>query len=141
MTVQLQSQTTRKGEPFLWHGYISIHIPKHPHSNKQGHVKMHRFVYETYKKCCLLPTTVIHHINEIKTDNRIENLRPIISNVKHMELHKPNIDYANRFCVICDSNQTTIIKNTKSGKRRWYHYGDEFVCHYCYRFLKWRGMI
>jgi len=68
-------------------GYVLIKNPKHPHAHSDGYMRLHRLVYETYNKCCLLPYTIIHHINGVKTDNRIENLQ-IMSDSEHMRYHR-----------------------------------------------------
>jgi len=113
-------------------GYILIWNPRHPFSQQKGYVPIHRLVYETINKCCLLQTTIIHHINGDKQDNRIENLEPM-NQSKHATLtHTENYDY--RICYICGSNKT-------HGKTRetqnWYKHKEykEFICGGCYKRL------
>jgi len=93
------SQTTknllkakRKGRKPSWkggktksNGYVLIFMPEHPFS-QNGYVKEHRLVMEAHLSRTLLPTEVVHHINGIKDDNRIENL-VITTNSKHTILH------------------------------------------------------
>lgn len=67
-------------------GYIQRLRPDHPNVNKKGYVMEHRLVYEEYYKCCLLPWAEIHHINENKKDNRIQNLMTL-STSQHVALH------------------------------------------------------
>lgn len=55
-------------------GYISFYQPEHPHSDKSGHVRAHRIVVERYLGRYLTPEEIVHHVNENKQDNRIENL-------------------------------------------------------------------
>src|SRR5205807_745346 len=38
-------------------------------------IRENRLVYEIYYNCCLLPYTIIHCKNGIKTDNSIDNLQ------------------------------------------------------------------
>jgi hypothetical protein len=62
------------------HGYIKIYKPDHKFANVKGYVYEHRLVYEEHFKCCLLPYTVIHHIDGNRINNRIENLKPYYNN-------------------------------------------------------------
>ena len=48
----------------------------------------HRLVMEKHLSKKLFRNEVVHHINENKLDNRIENLM-ILSNSEHMKLHHP----------------------------------------------------
>ncbi len=56
-------------------GYIFIHKSEHPFATKQGYVREHRLVMEEYLGRYLDPSEAVHHINGIKTDNKIENLK------------------------------------------------------------------
>lgn len=56
----------------------------------------HRIVYETFYKCCLLPWSIVHHINEDKLDNRIENLEGMMRR-QHPPLHNKRHSKTGRF--------------------------------------------
>lgn len=68
-------------------GYVLIWNPKHPHS-KNGYVFEHRLVMEKHLGRYLSPTEVVHHVNEILDDNRLENLKLFSSNGVHRNHHK-----------------------------------------------------
>lgn len=73
-------------------GYYEIYIPG------QGWKKEHHIIWE--KKYGKLPEgAVIHHINENKLDNRIENLMMFPSHAAHMAYHykQRNIDSKGKF--------------------------------------------
>lgn len=55
-------------------GYIYIYNPDHPNATKQGYIRQHRLIIEKYAGIILEKQNVVHHINHIKNDNRIENL-------------------------------------------------------------------
>jgi HNH endonuclease len=69
-------------------GYVMLLKPDHPFATQQGYVKEHRLIYEQYYNCCLLPWIDIHHINNIKDDNRIENLK-VMTRSEHGRHHNP----------------------------------------------------
>ena len=67
-------------------GYILIMKKEHPFSSKSGYIAEHRLVMEKYLGRYLTKEEIVHHINGIVTDNRIENLE-LFSRSTHMKLH------------------------------------------------------
>lgn len=55
------------------HGYVDVFEPKHPLAKKNGYVLEHRMIAWD---AGLMSDKIlqVHHKNEIKTDNRLENL-------------------------------------------------------------------
>jgi len=77
-----------KGGFWISHGGYKLVMDKqHIRADKDGYVKEHILNYEKYYKCCILKSTIIHHINGIKTDNRIENLRAMTASI-HSSYHR-----------------------------------------------------
>lgn len=68
-------------------GYIHILKPEHPFAPKSGYVLEHRLVMEKHLGRYLLPTEQIHHINRIKSDNRIKNLMLFRDAMAHKKYH------------------------------------------------------
>src|SRR5688572_26402029 len=55
-------------------GYVKLLMKDHPFCDSKGYVMEHRLVMEEFLGRYLTKDEDIHHINGIKTDNRIENL-------------------------------------------------------------------
>jgi len=68
------------------HGYVNIYKPEHPFANIRGEVAEHRLVMENKIGRFLNENEVAHHMNHIKTDNRIENLL-LLTKSEHSSLH------------------------------------------------------
>lgn len=64
-----------KGHIRTWSGYIKLYRPDHPRVDSKGYVHEHTLVMEAHTGRFLTENEVVHHINGIKNDNRIENLQ------------------------------------------------------------------
>lgn len=67
-------------------GYIAIHFPDHPKSNKDGYIMEHDLIMECFIGRWLKDDEVVHHKNKIRDDNRIENLQ-LMTFKEHARLH------------------------------------------------------
>lgn len=68
-------------------GYVRRRVENHPFSDKRGYVSEHRLVMEAHIKRFLKPDEVVHHINGIRDDNRIENLEIYTDQKRHASSH------------------------------------------------------
>ena len=69
-------------------GYILIKSGGHPRRTKGDYVGEHILVMEKQLGRFIERGEVVHHINEIKCDNRIENLMLLKDNTAHRKIHK-----------------------------------------------------
>jgi transposase len=77
----------RGGKSKTREGYVYEKSYYHPHRNENNAVLEHRLVMEGHLRRLLLPSEVVHHINEIKDDNRLENLHLFRSSKDHSHYH------------------------------------------------------
>ena len=71
-------------------GYKHIMAPDHPRANCVKTVAEHILIMEKHIGRYLNNEEVVHHINEIKTDNRIGNLKIFANSAEHMRYHAMN---------------------------------------------------
>lgn len=76
-------------------GYITVICTNHPSAHQNGRVFEHRLVMEKKIGRMLLKDEIVHHINGIRDDNRIENLVLCKSQKEHFQNH------TNPDCRIC----------------------------------------
>lgn len=70
-------------------GYIFVLMPEHPKANSnKGYVKRARLVAEKKLGRYLYPGEITHHKNEIKDDDRPENIQVMESISEHIKHHR-----------------------------------------------------
>lgn len=67
-------------------GYIAVYCPQHPNASREGYVMKHRLVMERALGMYIPAGYVVHHINHIRDDNRLENLA-LMTFQAHAALH------------------------------------------------------
>ena len=67
-------------------GYILVYEPDHPCADKGGYVLEHRLVMERHIGRHLTKDEYVHHVNENKQDNRLENLL-LTNKAEHAKIH------------------------------------------------------
>jgi len=72
-----------KGGRIRIRGYVLVYCPDHPHRVYKNHIWEHRLIMENYLGRYLEKNEVVHHINGIKDDNRIENLQLFRTDSEH----------------------------------------------------------
>lgn len=69
-------------------GYILVRMPDHPMASRGGYLMQHRLLMAESLGRLLLPEEVVHHINGVKSDNRIANLALMLKS-EHDRVQKP----------------------------------------------------
>jgi hypothetical protein len=75
-----------KGGRMNNNGYVMVYKPDHPFTDHDGYIREHRLVMEKHLGRYLTKDEIVHHINRIKNDNRIENLQ-LMTKKEHDRFH------------------------------------------------------
>lgn len=84
----VETVMTRKGTSgYKSQGYIRRKVNAHPAQDVRGYVLEHRLVIEEHLGRFLESDEVIHHKNQVRDDNRLENLELFTDQNRHAEAH------------------------------------------------------
>jgi len=88
--LQREGAPNFQGGKILRHGYIHILCREHPNKYTNNYVPEHHLIMEKAigRYLDLNQSECVHHINGIKTDNRLENLM-LMTRREHDKLHAP----------------------------------------------------
>lgn len=84
---QSVAQPYTGGHTVVFDHYVWELCPDHPKANTFGFVQQHRLVVERSMGKFLAHGLQVHHRNEDKTDNRLENLE-VLTRSEHMKKHR-----------------------------------------------------
>lgn len=123
-----------------WHNDKSFNLQVwyKPSINHNGYIRIniggkrileHRYIMEKYIDRPIKKNESVHHLNEIKTDNRIENLK-LMTNSKHTKRYHPKKP-------IIDWSKISILIKTN----RWHpHKKSKCLVENCKKISKVRGL-
>jgi hypothetical protein len=83
-----QNPNWKGGRTITAHGYVLLKRPAHPAADVRGYVYEHRLVAEASLGRPLRKGEQVHHRNEIRSDNRPENLEVVSGLPEHRVRHR-----------------------------------------------------
>lgn len=91
MSVRARRKRAIPGRPMVGYklrddGYVEVWMPEHPHASSDGYVREHRVAMERKLGRLLEAWEEPHHRNEVKTDNRPDNLE-LLTRSEHARRH------------------------------------------------------
>ena len=104
-----RSSNWKGGRKVNIHGYVEIYKPEHQNADVSGYVKEHVFVMSEKIGRAILKGEVVHHKNEIRDDNRIENLR-LMPRGDHARLHNKGAIFSFEHCARISAAKKKISK-------------------------------
>lgn len=111
-------------------GYIRVLKPNHPYASKKGYILEHRWIMEQQLNRLLKPMEVVHHKNNIRDDNKIENLELFKSQSKHISYHMKGKNHPNwQGGISFESYGKEFNRKLKKDIRQ----RDNYLCQLCFK--------
>ena len=99
----------RKKNPY---GYIEIYQPGHGNADAGGYVKEHVLVMVEHLGRDMKNGEIVHHINEDKSDNRVENLK-VMSRCEHQRIHSTGRKFTDQHRAKISAARKAIVHKLK----------------------------
>lgn len=114
MTKKIKNKWATNGTRVLRKdGYIWMRSQKYPGASPNGYVLEHRLIMANHLGRRLTSDEIVHHINDDRADNRIENLE-IMSNSKHVKYHMARLPKE----ILAKMAKRLTLLNKKRAKKR-----------------------
>lgn len=117
-----------KGGRRLANGYVYLLLPSHPNSNSAGYVGEHISVMSEHLRRPIAPHEVVHHINGIRDDNRIENLI-VMTRKAHTHHHSHGQSNPNSLANLIPMNPALAKKVITTRMQN--HPATQHICEQC----------
>ncbi len=95
-------------------GYFRVYRPDYPKAWADGYAKRYAVVYWLHTKHVPTEYEDLHHKNEVRTDDRFENLE-LLSHVDHAKEHRPT--RATYICLGCGTQNEVPRGKTRATRR------------------------
>lgn len=95
-------------------GYVALCIKNHPFSDKtNGYIFEHRIIVEMNLGRFLNHDEIVHHLNDIKHDNRLDNLM-VMTNAEHTIFHNKNHSQSDEAKKLISLKAKSRLKNKRN---------------------------
>jgi uncharacterized protein (DUF1330 family) len=102
--------TGRKRTP---RGYVVLLVKSHPNADVSGYVMEHRVIMEQHLGRYLQKNEVVHHLNGIKHDNRLNNLE-VMDHTEHTIMHHVGLKRSKETRAKLSATATKRFKNKRN---------------------------
>lgn len=95
--------------------YLYALVPDHPNATRNGYVLMHRVVMENHLGRLLEKNEIVHHLDEDKHNNAIENLQ-VMDRKEHNRMHSSTgRTIVELVCPCCGKTFSRELRNVHGG--------------------------